>query len=98
MSADKSDVISFNPAEQFERLVATVNAHPVAASAILIAFILWLLLRKDGAATKYLDYVKAKAEQDARLENRRFELIELMREREQPLLPGFRDDEEGKEQ
>lgn len=76
-------------ADQLERVVKLLEGHPLGAiSAVLIALLI-LGFQKDGLFSKWLSYLEARALKDTAKEERRFEIMRMIEERNQLELPGF---------
>ncbi len=76
-------------AEEFERIVAVIDTHPVAAFAAGLFIIVLSCIRKDGPATRFLDLLTEKSKHNTALELRRLELMKMIDQRIEPELPGF---------
>jgi hypothetical protein len=81
-------------ADQLERLVATIDAHPGVSLVAGLFIILFVCVRKDGLFSKYLSYLEEKARLESALETRRLEAMRMLEERAQMSLPGVIREEE----
>lgn len=78
-----------NPAEQLERIVALLGAHPLAFIGAVVALLLILAFQKDGLFSKFFGYLQAKEEHETALEQRRMEIIYMIENRQQRDIPGL---------
>ena len=81
-------------ADEFGKLVATMDAHPAASFGAGLFILLLIFLRKDGTFSQWLQYLSSKAARDAGLEMRRLELMRMIEERNQMSLPGIKREED----
>lgn len=76
-------------AGQLERLVALIEGHPVGAILGTLIILLILGFQKDGLFSKFLGYLEARALRETAKEDRRLEIIRMIDERNQLVLPGI---------
>lgn len=81
-------------AGQMERIVALLIAHPFLFIGGLVAVLLVKGFQKDGLFSRIFGYLEAKANKEAALEERRIEIIRMMEDRSQRLLPGIGKEEQ----
>lgn len=81
-------------AGQISKLVQLFSSHPAASIGAVIAILLILGFQKEGLFSKIFAYMEAKETKEAAKEERRMEIIRLMHERAEPLLPGIETREE----
>lgn len=82
-----------DPAGQIEKFVAIFAEHPVASFFAVLAVLLILGFSKGGLFSKILDLLTERARSEAVKEQRRIEMLRMLEDRPQVLLPGIEDDE-----
>lgn len=78
-----------DPANQLERIVALIGAHPFAFVGAVLAILLILAFRKEGPLPKFLDLLTERSRLEAAKESRRIEMIAMIERRSQAPLPGL---------
>ncbi len=81
--------MELDPAGQLERFAAVIHARPLESLAGLIAILLIVGFQKDGLFSKIFSYLEARSVRRAALEQRRYEIILMLEQREQRSLPGL---------
>lgn len=84
-------------AGQLTKLVTLLEGHPVASVFSVLAIILILGAQKEGLFSKFLSYLEARENREASKEERRIEILHMIENRSQLLLPGMESKKKEKE-
>lgn len=84
----ESQPVQIKVADEFQRIVETMSAYPVASFCAALFILLLLCLRKEGVFARFLGYLEERARLEAAKEGRRIEILRMVEEREQMTLPG----------
>lgn len=85
--------VEVDPADQLERIVALMMAHPLPFIGAVVCICLILGFQKDGLFSRIFGYLEKRAERDAALEFRRLEAISMIENRAQRELPGINEED-----